>query len=70
MTASTKRARRPCDWCNAETGQEVFTLWLTEHLQALVGSCCVRLAAEAQKASASPKVAARARELLTLLEAQ
>jgi hypothetical protein len=68
VTTAITRARRPCDWCHSETGQDVYTIWITEQIQALVGSCCVRLAIEAQRHSASPKIAGRARELLTILE--
>lgn len=67
MTAATKRARRPCDWCHGELGQEVYTLWLTDELQILVGSCCVEQAARELSRKPVRKVVTRAREVLALL---
>jgi hypothetical protein len=70
VTPRTRIPHRTCDWCQGELGQDVYTLWLTELIQALVGTCCARLAAQVQIQSASPKIAERAHEVLVMLERQ
>lgn len=70
MTESQYRARHHCDWCHGETGADVYTLFIAERIQILVGTCCARLAALALGRSDKPKIARRANEVMTMLEAQ
>lgn len=70
MTARKLHPREQCDWCRGRLGPEVYTLLLPSGMQIVVGSCCARPAAESASRSPTPKVAARGREVLHLLEEQ
>lgn len=57
-----------CDWCQQPITREVYTVLMPLGMQALVGSCCAKSAAESMRNSPTPRISARGRELIHILE--